>query len=205
MYHYSGNNPIRYTDPNGREICELAEAQSSVVLSARDDAISGLSNIKNQLLNLENSSTTNNSSEDFRRPLSEYFDIDSASKNDVSALIEKLDLLINDLSNMSIVDFKFDTDRELSEDGLSQTVAHVRGVRGENGETLDAEKTIYLHPRFFERSARGTNTQSGTLVHETSHKVLQTGDYVYGDARCKQYDNKQKNADNWKYFYEKNR
>ena len=25
------------------------------------------------------------------------------------------------------------------------------------------------------------------------------------DARCRQYDNKQKNADNWKYFYEKNR
>jgi len=69
--------------------------------------------------------------------------------------------------------------------------------------------TIYLCNDFWNIATSGTDSKSGTLIHETSHfeVVAHTVDHVYGQPKAKQlaidYPNKAiYNADNHEYFAE---
>lgn len=68
---------------------------------------------------------------------------------------------------------------------------------------------IHLCPLFWESVTIGTDSQAGTLIHETSHFdiVAGTDDYVYGQSSCKKLASKSPNkavfnADNYEYFAE---
>jgi len=71
--------------------------------------------------------------------------------------------------------------------------------------------TIYLCGVFWEVSTTGTDSQGGTLIHESSHfdNLAETQDYVYGqtDAKALAKSNSAEaieNADNHEYFAENN-
>jgi peptidyl-Lys metalloendopeptidase len=68
---------------------------------------------------------------------------------------------------------------------------------------------IYLCGLFWDSPTIGTDSQAGTLIHETSHFdiVAGTDDYVYGQSACKKLASKDPNravfnADNYEYFAE---
>lgn len=68
---------------------------------------------------------------------------------------------------------------------------------------------IYLCGLFWDSPTIGTDSQAGTLIHETSHFdiVAGTDDYVYGQSACKRLASKDPNravfnADNYEYFAE---
>lgn len=68
---------------------------------------------------------------------------------------------------------------------------------------------IYLCGLFWESPTIGTDSQAGTLIHETSHFdiVAGTDDYAYGQGSCKRLASRDPNraifnADNYEYFAE---
>ena len=68
---------------------------------------------------------------------------------------------------------------------------------------------IHLCPLFWESPTIGTDSQAGTLIHETSHFdiVAANDDYVYGQSSCKKLASRDPNravfnADNYEYFAE---
>ena len=71
--------------------------------------------------------------------------------------------------------------------------------------------TIYLCDAFWDADTNGTDSQSGTLVHEMAHfdVVADTEDYAYGSVGVKilaltNPDNAAFNSDNYEYFAENN-
>jgi peptidyl-Lys metalloendopeptidase len=71
--------------------------------------------------------------------------------------------------------------------------------------------TVYLCGVFWQVNTTGTDSQGGTLVHESSHFTINggTNDYVYGQAGAKSLaqSNPKKavsNADSHEYFAENN-
>lgn len=73
----------------------------------------------------------------------------------------------------------------------------------------DSPFEIYLCPLFWESDTFGTDSQAGTLIHETSHfdVVAGTDDYAYGQSACKRLASRDPNravfnADNYQYFAE---
>ncbi|KJA14972.1 hypothetical protein HYPSUDRAFT_149751, partial [Hypholoma sublateritium FD-334 SS-4] len=71
---------------------------------------------------------------------------------------------------------------------------------------------VYLCGAFWQAPMNGTDSKGGTLVHETSHFVVNAGgteDYAYGQSSCKLYSllypsEAVKNADSHEYFAENN-
>lgn len=68
---------------------------------------------------------------------------------------------------------------------------------------------IHLCGLFWESPTIGTDSQAGTLIHETSHFdiVAGTDDYAYGQSSCKRLASRDPNravfnADNYEYFAE---
>ena len=49
LYHYAGNNPVKYTDPTGRDdtISDLSDEQKEFVSARKTEALEGLKKIKN--------------------------------------------------------------------------------------------------------------------------------------------------------------
>jgi peptidyl-Lys metalloendopeptidase len=68
---------------------------------------------------------------------------------------------------------------------------------------------IYLCELFWDSPTIGTDSQAGTLIHETSHFDIVAGndDYAYGQSSCKRLASRDPgravyNADNYEYFAE---
>jgi peptidyl-Lys metalloendopeptidase len=68
---------------------------------------------------------------------------------------------------------------------------------------------IHLCLLFWDSPTLGTDSQAGTLIHETSHFDIVAGndDYTYGQSSCKRLAAKDPgravfNADNYEYFAE---
>lgn len=75
------------------------------------------------------------------------------------------------------------------------------------GGGLGAGVIIYLCDMFFRAPLYGTNSQVGTILHETSHLVGETQDHAYGEQDCKNLARKNPinailNADNYEFYIE---
>lgn len=67
--------------------------------------------------------------------------------------------------------------------------------------------TIYCCPAYETLPTTGTDTKPGTILHEYTHKSINTEDYVYGTQNCHNLartnpDKAINNADNYEYFSE---
>jgi RHS repeat-associated protein len=67
---------------------------------------------------------------------------------------------------------------------------------------------IFFGQAFWTALATGTDSQAGTVIHELSHELWDTDDYVYGTTNAKllartRPDLALDNADNYEYFAEK--
>ena len=216
LYHYAGNNPIKYTDPTGREDEGFSSSQQKQILEAKEKAINNINLIIDYI---NNYGKNGNLDARLKKTAKAYLNFDMDNFGDRKDLISALQSIATDLSSMSLSDFKH------TDDYSSGGIAYVQPeivMKGSQIISTRFLKDMYLTDAAFIGNPDYGNGLDAIFIHEESHKVLGTKDilYDYGtrdiiykpgttdilfgrDDDCRKLPNNQKisNADNWKLFY----
>ena len=192
VYHYAGNNPVKYRDPDGRKINGLTDDQWNTVKQDIDSAVNNLNDIIQQLSDF-NTGKTDTLSQDMLFAANEYLGVDFSLPLDAKELGSRLTDIRDYLGSLDRSDFRYDD--------KTKSYAYVFAF----GDKM------FLGDKYFSSSNTGNDTRQGTLIHEGTHKfqILFTNDRGYGTGAASnlRVDNrvnyKARNADNWEYFYER--
>ncbi len=195
MYHYAGNNPVRYIDPDGREN-DFTFDEKQFIMESQNRAINNLDSL---ILQVQNYNKNNSK---LRDDVSDYLGLDIDNDKDKNYLIDALSSIRDNLNSMTINDYKKSTIPMQSYVTKRTTRDPVTGL-----ETVEYLKTIYLNVFVVSKDFQNNITQPlhAQLIHETSHKALFTNDIGYAIDKNLVKDIPQKskrfNADNWSMFY----
>ena len=200
LYHYAGNNPIKYTDSSGRtdelpeyDIKAPTSEQLSKFNSAKESALTNLKTLSETLAN----TTVEDLGNTIKIAAENWLGITLNSNDKISELKTKVDELIKGVKE--IKGFKMDYGTKHADE-----CGYVK-------RNYMDDKIIYGGGRFDELQDTGNDVFSGFIIHEISHRYLDTKDNViegvgkaYGLSRCFGLAREIKitNADNWEYFYE---
>ncbi len=188
LYHYAGNNPVKYVDPDGNEIREITGERKTIVQNGTNNAIRNLSKIINDISNFDG---TNNK---LQASAGLFLGYDINKNRDRASLQQSLSMIKSDLEGMSVSDIKYDTETK------GFRAAYINQFI-KNGE-IEYSKEIYITEAGFLGVEFFDKSMDGMLIHEESHKVLKTTDGGYGSRESNKLQNKQENADSWRLFYE---
>lgn len=190
MYHYAGNNPIRYSDPTGRNddlpsIDTLSASRIRKFNVAKENVIESLDKIISTLKMYDESS------EEFiiiKNSAKKWLKIDVGSKEKSELFAKKLESMKRTLDSLPNKSIKYDEyDENIAY--VSEEYTNVR-LYGSSGE-----KTLVMCDSFFYNQT----DREFALVHEMSHYCHNTKDYSYEKDKCLTLTNT--NGQNWGFFY----
>ena len=193
MYHYAGNNPVKYTDPDGKKIHKLTDLQWTVVKNNLNNLSANLGTLITKLDECNNTAENLDSKiiDSARMYITSEF---GSLPLDISAMKSILSNLKKHIDSLDRNDFRYDD--------KTNAFAYTNPFFDD----------IYLGDIFFETpDSGGYDTKEGTILHEVTHYIfmLRTADYTYKDEEMRKlpdngvFKSKQNNANNWEYFYEK--
>jgi len=192
VYHYAGNNPVVYRDPDGRTNRPLEDTENEwgKVKEAIDFAVTHLDTIINELTDYV-SGASRSISREIVESASDWLGIDVNSKTTAQIFANDLRRIKNKLESLNINSFSWDDD-------LGDYVAR----------TNPLTEHTRLDPIFPQLATQGGFvTKFGTLVHEVTHfrSVLYTDDISYNFDICKMLARRSpqsayRNASNWEFF-----
>jgi len=196
-YGYAANNPVKYTDPDGRTPEEITGNRITILAESLRNTINHLDtmiNDLNEFINGNNESV----SPDMSQYAMQWLGIDLSNAENAVYVAGGLRRARDLLASKTIDDFRYDPDNW-------NYVAYLREDEG--------FRTIYLTPIFFidHSQAEGDGryqTREGTLFHEATHhpSVLNTQDLSYNRGNARFYASidrysARNNALNWEMFF----
>ena len=210
LYHYAGNNPVKYIDPNGmadEDLRDLTDEEKEFVDNAFITAFSNIASLQDKLCDHLKYLNDNTKGVELESSvvdtINQWLGLDMTNTDDVKLVIDNLDSSINAIYGFILAgkNFKYDT-----KDVYRNKNAYV--------------KVRYNHVLYFgggldnfiagEEFANAPYTLSGTIFHELTHIGFQTvdvevnGTKAYSRASCLALSDidKLRSANNWRYAYE---
>ncbi len=191
LFHYAGNNPVRYADFYGKKTSLLTDKQWEQVSDALSRLSANLETIIKSLSSVDKST-----------------DLSIFNKK----IVEAAKCFINSNFGDNNYDFKglahLLSRVKLRVDSLSRTDFLYNDKMDSYAWTYPFfSKQITLGNKFFDAiMTDGYDTKEGIILHEVTHQfsLFGTIDITYDFSECKELSNfwKRNNANNWEYFYE---
>ena len=197
MYHYAGNNPIRYTDPDGRQddennLISISQLDNFARIDSFYKAQEQLSNNISKLINVLKNYDNLDFKDQFTRiqtSAKKWLKISLDTPEKIGNFITTLTNIRDNLDKLNIVNVKYDKNEYSSSAYVLIEQSSVR-IYGSIGN-----KTLVLYDGFF-----FSKNKDSILMHEMSHYVLDTNDISYKESDLPKLD--RNNASNWMKFYE---
>lgn len=194
LYHYAGNNPIRYIDPDGSQdslvsLETLKESRVNKFYIAQTKVSESLESFINILNNYNNTENFGKFTK-LKESSMKWLKISLDNPEEIHQFAQTLGELKFSLDNLTSTSVKYDAHNSKNT-AYVQEEFYGRPVYGTRGT-----KTLVLCDAFFFNE---TNREK-VIVHEMSHYVLNTSDVSYDERRLPKLD--KQNASNWGKFYE---
>jgi RHS repeat-associated protein len=172
-YHYAGNNPVKYRDPDGRISRSLSEEEWSEVNRVQDETIKYLGEMIGEIENYVSGRSDSISSEIMQGAM-DWLGIDISDGSSAIGLADDLKKTRNNLASKTRNDFRVNDKADYL------------------GLVIPFGRKIYLGPNFrYKPDVLGSSgtvaTKHGTLFHEVTHflTVLSTSDITENEREAR--------------------
>lgn len=193
LYHYAGNNPIKYIDLDGYQddlVClsSLGQKKIEKFMEAQNKVSSNLKNFITILNNYRDSGNFNEPNI-VSDSATKWLKVNMNTSEDINEFIQTLDKIKSQLDGLTLESVEYDAHNY-------SDIAYVKREHSNNamyGST--GNKTLVLCDAFFFNKT----DREDAIMHEMSHYVLNTKDISYDASKLPNLD--KKNASNWGKFY----
>ena len=166
-YHYAGNNPIKYVDPDGRDIRELSDREWEIVRQVKDECAYFIDQMRNELRDYIFGRSENISSE-LQESAKFWFNIDITDKTNARRILDDLLKIRNGLSAFGKNNFR-----------VEESIKFFAAVPNPYVNIMHLSHTFFDLPNV-SNSMLFDNTKHGVLFHDITHfsSVLNTRDFT---------------------------